>query len=297
MLKICLTTTFCCWLLCHLSSQTTLEDFLRARQIEAVSIADGLFFKPEKTGFGPSPTDGNFVLVRYKAMLLDSTVFDQSDENEPFIFQVGNREVIRGLDRGIRLLKKGAVATLFIPPSLGYREQGVPGSVPPNSALIYWVEVLDIMDFDRYDRYMRELEEKAKAAFEENKKKQLQAEQKLIEAYAVTNQLRTKRTESGLSYAITKPGKGNFPKPGSRITVAYEGFLLDGTRFDQSEQLAFEIGKGQTIQGWEEGLLLFNKGSEGWLLVPSKLGYGTIPHKGIPANSVLIFKVKILGVG
>jgi FKBP-type peptidyl-prolyl cis-trans isomerase len=247
-----------------------------------------------KKGAGPSPADGNYVLLRYRGMLLDSTVFDQSEEGNPLVFQVGNREVIKGLDRGVKLLKKGGAATLFVPASLGYQQYGVQGSVPPDAPLVYEVELLDVMDFEQYDSYMRELEERERKAYEQQRVEQFQKDLKTIETYISEKGLIARRTNSGLSYAITKQGKGAAPKPGATVRVAYEGFLVDGTVFDQSEQFEFKLGAAQVIEGWEEGLQFFSPGAEGWLLVPSKLAYGPIPVGKVPSNSVLIFKIKML---
>ena len=279
------------------AAQSNLGEYLRKNNLTPLSTTEGLQYLLEKPGFGPSPTDGDYVVLRYKAMLLDSTVFDQSEETEPFVFQVGHREVIKGLDKGIRLLKKGAKAQFFVPAPLAYKEQGVAGAVPPNSDLIYAVEMVDLMNFEQYDRYMREMEAREQAIFEANKKKQFLSDQRQIEDYAVSHQLRTKRTGSGISYAITKAGKGNSAKPGDRLAIAYEGYLLNSpTPFEQSERFEFVLGQGKTPQGWEEGLQFFNKSSEGWLLVPSHLAYGTLSVKGVPANSALVFKIKLLEI-
>ncbi len=275
----------------------SLENFLLENNLKTKSTPDGLHYLTRSPGAGVSSKDGDYVLIRYKAMLLDSTVFDESEPGNPFVFQVGNREVIKGLDHGVQLMKMGEKTTFFIPPSLGYQQYGVEGSVPPNSPLLYEVELLDVMDFDQYDRYMRELEEQERVEFEHRKKAQFNTDIRLIEEYAAANQLRTKRTPSGLSYVITKPGKGTPAKKGNRLKINYEGYFLDGNLFEASEKpYEFTLGAARVIEGWEEGLQFFNKGSEGWLLVPSKLAYGPVPVGKIPANSVVIFKIKVLEI-
>jgi len=274
-------------------SPLSLKDYLQKSNLSTQSTPDGIHYLLSKKGNGKAPVTGEYVLLQYRAMLLDSTVFDLSEEGNPLVFQVGNHEVIKGLDLGVQLLKKGGSATLYLPPSLGYQQYGAQG-VPPNAALIYEVELLDVMDFDQYDRYMRELEERERAEYEQGRVEQFQKDLKAIEAYAAAHGLIVRRTNSGLSYAITKQGKGAAPRPGASLKVAYEGFLLDDTVFDQSENYAFTLGAAKVIQGWEEGLQFFSPGSEGWLLVPSKLAYGPIPVGKVPANSVLVFKVKML---
>ena len=78
--------------------------------------------------------------------------------------------------------------------------------------------------------------------------------------------------------------------------MRYKGYLLDGTVFDQSEKFEFTLGAAKVVEGWEEGLKFFLPGSEGWLLVPSKLAYGPLAVGKVPANSVLIFKIKMLKI-
>ena len=201
------------WSLAQTDSLPSLEGFLQKNNLTTQVSSEGLHYLVTKKGSGNTPAKGDYVLLRYRAMLLDSTVFDQSGEGNPLVFQVGNHEVIKGLNQGVLLLKKGSAATLFVPSSLGYQQYGVQGSVPPDAALIYEVELLDVMNFDQYDQYMRDLEQRERAAYEQGRKEQFQRDLKDIEAYASAHNLLAKRTNSGLSYAITKQGKGPMPKP------------------------------------------------------------------------------------
>ncbi len=271
----------------------SLEDFLQKNKLTTQASPEGLHYSITKIGTGKMPVKGEYAMVKYRAMLLDSTVFDQSPEGDPLVFQVGNHEVIKGLDHGVQLLKKGSVATFFLPSSLGYQQYGA-GAVPPNAALIYEVEMLDVMNFDQYDQYMRDLDKREQAMYEANKKLQFERDLKAIAEYADAKGLAVRRTNTGLSYGLTKTGKGTPPKPGAKVKVAYEGFLLDGTPFDQSENFEFTLGAAKVIEGWEEGLQYFTPGAEGWLLVPSKLAYGPVSVGKVPPNSVLIFKIKML---
>ncbi|MCF8245383.1 MAG: FKBP-type peptidyl-prolyl cis-trans isomerase [Saprospiraceae bacterium] len=272
----------------------SLEDFLQKNSHATQVSTEGLHYLVTQKGNGPVPVSGDYVLLSYRAMLLDSTVFDESEVDNPLVFQVGNHEVIKGLDHGVQLLKKGSTATLFVPATLGYQQYGVQGSVPPDAGLIYEVKLLDVMNFDQYDQYMRALEERERLAYEQHRIAQFQKDLQSIEAYASAHNLIVRRTNSGLSYGLTKLGKGATPKPGGQVKVAYQGFLLDDTVFDQSEKFEFTLGAAKVIEGWEEGLQFFAPGGEGWLLVPSKLAYGPIPVGKVPANSVLVFKIKML---
>ena len=269
----------------------------------ATEQAYGLSYQINKAGQGTKPRKGDYVVVHFKASLLDGTVFEASEPNEPFVFQVGYNQVIRGWDLGATLLSVGSQGTFFIPSNLGYGKRGAGKMVPPNADLILELELLKILSPKEYDAYMLELEKKEKAAFDAKIKEQFKIDKKIIQDYALTNKLRTKRTDSGLSYAIIKKGKGPIAQEGDELEVQYEGFLADGSPFDKTKKedsYTFTLGKGKVIEGWDEGLQYFNQGCEGWLLIPSQLAYGPRPiyekNISIPGNSVLIFKIKVLRV-
>ena len=176
-------------------------------------------------------------------------------------------------------------------------------TIPPNADLIIEVELEKTLNQQEYNAYMAALEKKEQATYQAKIKKQFTEDRRSIQEYSLTHKLRTKRTKSGLSYTITKQGKGQLAAAGDEVEVQYEGFLLDGSPFDKTKDqdtFTFTLGKGKVIDGWEEGLQFFKEGSEGWLLIPSKLAYGprSIYERGVsvPANSVLVFKIKLLKI-
>lgn len=107
-----------------------------------------------------------------------------------------------------------------------------------------------------------------------------------------------KTTESGLQYKVLREGEGAKPTALNTVKVNYEGKLIDGTIFDSSyergEPISFRLD--QVIKGWTEGLQLMSVGSMYELYIPSELGYGDRSIPGIPAGSVLVFKVELLGI-
>lgn len=89
---------------------------------------------------------GSRVLVHYTGRLPDGTKFDSShDRGKPLDFVVGVGMVIKGWDEGIVQLKKGQKAVITCPPEYAYGARGVPGVIPPNSTLIFEVELIDFM--------------------------------------------------------------------------------------------------------------------------------------------------------
>jgi peptidylprolyl isomerase len=227
---------------------------------------------------------------------LDGTIFDASAEGESFVFRFGVRQVIEGWERGMAQLKAGAKATLYVPAKLAYGSRSL-GKIPADSPLIFEVEFEKILSDSEYEKYTEELEAKEKMAYEKQKKSQFEQDLQIIADFAQAKNIKTTKTSSGLHYALTKKGKGELPQNGDYVGVEYEGFLSDDTAFDASKKgpYRFVMGAGKVIAGWEEGLKFFPKGSEGWLLIPSKLAYGALAIKdhNVPPNAVLCFKVKM----
>ena len=105
-------------------------------------------------------------------------------------------------------------------------------------------------------------------------------------------------TQSGLQYEVLTEGNGPQPADTSIVNVHYEGTLIDGTVFDSSyerdESVSFPLNR--VIPGWTEGVQLMPLGSTYKIYIPSNLAYGPRGTSSIPANSVLVFKIELLGI-
>ena len=114
------------------------------KQQGVVALPSGLQYQVIKPGTGASPKADSTVTVHYEGKLIDGKVFDSSIKGgQPATFPVN--KVIPGWTEALTRMKVGDKWKLFIPPNLAYGEQGAPGGViPPNSALIFEVELLEI---------------------------------------------------------------------------------------------------------------------------------------------------------
>lgn len=109
-----------------------------------------------------------------------------------------------------------------------------------------------------------------------------------------------KQQQQKLQITDLKAGNGAAAKKGDEVTVDYTGTLTNGTKFDSSydrkKPFTFIIGEGEVIKGWDQGLIGMKVGGERKLVIPSELGYGNQAAPGIPANSTLVFEIKLLKI-
>jgi len=142
-----------------LKDQTTISQYLANKRItNAKSTPSGLHYKITKQGTGPQAVAGKTVVVHYTGKLLNGKVFDTSFESvarqsgkyrpgrqyKPYQFSLGKGQAIKGWDEGIALLKVGTKATLYIPSHLAYGPRGAGNDIPPNSVLVFDVELLEV---------------------------------------------------------------------------------------------------------------------------------------------------------
>jgi FKBP-type peptidyl-prolyl cis-trans isomerase FkpA len=134
---------------------------------------------------------------------------------------------------------------------------------------------------------------------------QAKIDDKILQDYFAKNKIKPMKTSSGLYYTINRKGTGENVKAGKAVKMYYYGKLLDGKRFDGNmdenyqpvsagRTLDFNIGVGQVIKGWDEGVLLMNKGSRATFYIPSGLGYGPGGRGPIPPNGIMIFDVELV---
>jgi FKBP-type peptidyl-prolyl cis-trans isomerase FklB len=108
-----------------------------------VTLPSGLQYKVIRPGSGPSPRATDQVVVHYRGKLLDGTQFDSSyDRGQPATF--GVNQVIKGWTEALQLMNTGAQWELYIPSELAYGSRGAGQSIPPNSTLIFEVELQEI---------------------------------------------------------------------------------------------------------------------------------------------------------
>jgi FKBP-type peptidyl-prolyl cis-trans isomerase FkpA len=112
---------------------------------KVITTKSGLKYEDLKEGDGDEAKSGNTVEVHYTGWLTNGTKFDSSkDRDEPFSFKLGAGRVIKGWDEGVAGMKVGGKRKLTIPPELGYGKRGAGNAIPPDSTLVFEVELLKV---------------------------------------------------------------------------------------------------------------------------------------------------------
>lgn len=134
----------------YLANKTFLDETVasyKAGELDGqmMELPGGLQIMIHEEGEGELPENGQFVSAHYLGVFAeDGSEFDNSFMGGvPLEFPLGRGGVIDGWDLGFAQLKKGAKATMFIPSALAYGAEGYPGAIPPNSDLIFYVEMID----------------------------------------------------------------------------------------------------------------------------------------------------------
>lgn len=117
----------------------------KSEKAKSKTLADGLVILDEKVGTGTEAVSGKKVTVHYVGKLTDGKEFDSSlKSGQPFSFDLGKGQVIKGWDEGVAGMKVGGKRKLTIPSDLAYGDRGAGGVIPPKATLLFDVELLKV---------------------------------------------------------------------------------------------------------------------------------------------------------
>ncbi|MFL0683718.1 MAG: FKBP-type peptidyl-prolyl cis-trans isomerase [Algoriphagus aquaeductus] len=287
---------------------------LSSCQKSKVTEKDGIEYTYIKEGSEKAP-NGDFLLYNLEITTASDSVI-YSTLTQPFPgYLMANDSISpqNGMDEIFLSLKKGDSINFQATAKIIF-SGNQPAPIKDEDIIKVKLGAYDIKTQDEMQAFYEEVMMKEQEKSAERAKTLIVEEAKTIEAYATEKGLNVQKTENGLYYVIEKEGTGEATAPGTTLYVNYAGYLLDGTLFDTSwpeiakannmfnegrpyEPLPVNVGMGQVIPGWDEGLLLLKKGSKAKFLIPSPLAYGENGAGSmIPANSILIFDVEVTDV-
>jgi len=126
-----------------LTAERVVPDFTIRDSSKIVSYPSGLKIYTHLVGPGPRPEEGSVLRMHYQGRVWGGKVFDDTwSRKKPFSCVLGTSDLIPGMEEALRKLTLGTRAVLIIPPALGYPEKETPPGIPPQSTLIYDVEIL-----------------------------------------------------------------------------------------------------------------------------------------------------------
>nr|MBI1229156.1 peptidylprolyl isomerase [Cytophagales bacterium] len=266
-----------------------------------------------------TPTNGDFIIYNLAVKnSKDSTFISTTDQGMPGYLQYYDSlpktgfmdEIFLNLKKGDSVVLEAAAAKIF--------ENNIPPFLDSAENVKIEIGVVDVLNEEKTMAYFNNLQMKAQEDEAAKASGQLELEATAIDDYVKENNLNGTKTESGLYYVIEKEGSGPEIEEGDRASVHYAGYLLNGKLFDTSRKevaeanniynpqrdqsggygpFELQVGVGQVIPGWDEGLSLLKKGDKAKFIIPSPLAYGSRgAGADIPANSILIFDVEIMDV-
>lgn len=235
-------------------------------------IQSGLDIYEEKVGTGSAAQAGSQLQLHYTGWLIGGSKFSSSkDRNRPLQVALGAGKLIQGWELGLEGMLEEGVRWLRIAPALGYGSDALT-RIPPNSTLIYRVELLKVEGgaAPATDVFPREY-----------------------------TSLPWQTGPEGLRFLILQKGEGTPARSGSNVSVHYTGWLTDGRKFDSSRDrnspFNFPLGGGRVIRGWDLGVEGMLPGERRLLWLTPGIAYGGRGAGPIPPGAELIFAVEYLG--
>lgn len=248
---------------------------------------------------------GDILTMSMKYGTEDSTLFDTELNGQPIQLRADTGKYVGDILTAFMSMGLGDSASIIVnADSFFMKTAGMPSSPDfiDSAAMLYFsVGLTNIQS-------MEEMQAEADAKNAEAEANEMV----ILNQYLADNNITTEPTESGLIFISKKEGTGKQAVAGKKVKVHYEGMFLDGTYFDTSVEEAakandiynpqrpygpfeFDLGVGQVIKGWDEGIAMLKEGGKARLIIPSKIAYGAAPRPGAPF-STLIFDVELIEV-
>lgn len=260
----------------------------------------GLLYKIISDGKNPLVKKGQFIKVNYTQRIRGGsrdTVLQSSYGSLPTYAPVDSLGPVYNPAEVFNKLRRGDSAVIVMMADTLIRKSGqLPPFIHKRDKLQLTLKVLDV--FNSED----DLRKDQQAMLDQRK----QVEIADIQKYLSSKNIKAEKTARGVFVVIENKGDGPAVDSGKAAHVKYRGQTFAGKVFDSnldstfghSEPFVLNIGKHGAIEGWDDGLRLFNKGGKGRLYIPSMLAYGPNPPPGAPFKAFenLIFDVEVVDV-
>ena len=241
--------------------------------------------------------NGNFIKISLTQKINDSVLFSTQKGLPVYLFvsnTAGRTSEIAELWTTLHV-GDSVVTTQRIDTFIKRAPDNIPKEFKAGDRVLTYVKVLGVFENDSLAR-----------ADEDRIKKEIQvSEIAEIEKYLADKKITTQRTPSGAFVEVIQPGTGNMADTGKMVTVNYTGATWEGKKFDSNtdttfghaEPYSFVAGTGQMIRGFDEAVLMMQKGAKIKVYIPSMLGYGQNGNPPrIKAFENLVFDLELLDI-
>jgi FKBP-type peptidyl-prolyl cis-trans isomerase len=258
----------------------------------------GLLYKIISTDEkNPIAKKGEFLKVHYTNKVGDSVLSTSVGALPTYAPVDSVGPVYNALEVFPKLRKGDSAVIVMLADSLEKKQGPLPPFIKKKDKVTLTLKVLDVLKTEQ------DVRNDQQALIDKKKVDEV----KDIEKYLADKKINAQKTEKGVFVEIDQQGAGPKVDSGKTVSVMYKGQTFEGKVFDtnkdtaiskRTEPFTFTIGQHGAIEGWDDGLRLFNEGGKGKLYIPSMLAYGPNPPQGAPFKPFenLMFEVEVVKV-
>lgn len=270
---------------------------LGACQNKVRETPNGMKYEVVSEGDGTRPMKGEIVVFDMVTQDSEDSVwsstykrgmpaFVQIQDSAQLDTEDGILQMFRELSKGDSVKVTMSITQFFSE----FARSPLPPTVDSTLNVTHFFKIHEFITEDEFPAYQNNLMEKKATA-------QKSLDEKAITAFLTKENISAQRDTSGIHFVIHKSEGKQKPTPENCVEVNYEGKLLEsGQTFDKNDGISFPLN--QVIRGWQVGIPLLGLGDSATLYIPSDMAYGPRGVPGaIPPNSILVFNVKLTGIG
>lgn len=242
----------------------------------------------------------------------DSVLSSSYDLGRPYIFQIPEKLTYKGdIYSVLEMMSEGDSAVVKVNADSLFKK-GLPK--PPGfkgKYFIYEIKVNKVISKGTLSDQV--FQGRVEAYFKAESEKLKNAEPGKIQKYIADNKISATKSDSGIYYQVTRQGNGPTPAKGDTVVINYVGKFTNGKVFDTDvkeeavkaktfdarnpyKPIRIPVGVQAVIKGWDQALMLFNKGTKATVIIPSSLGYGERGFQVIGPYTPLVFELEIVDI-
>lgn len=264
--------------------------------------SSGLMYKVIGSGSGNTVKPGQILKLNYIQKINDSVLTSSYDKMPAYAKVDSAAEGQYNPAEIFHLLRKGdsAVVVQMVDTIMKKSPMGLPPFMKKGDKLTLTLKVVEVFDTDELAKVDGDKEmEKEQARMEKESASKSVESLKEVETYLGSKKITAQKTGKGTYVEIKTQGTGAQAEAGKFVSVRYTGIsMLSGKEFENNvgadkQAFTFQLGSGQVIPGWDEGIQLLKKGAKATLYIPGSLAYGPRPGPGGTTFESLIFHVEL----